>query len=96
MLCREIITVYSETHTKHKYALRELTEELPIIKPCGKYSDSWALEVENECQRNWMRGCELNSFDTGLRHVSHYPCRNNRHVGSVKLREFIDREKISL
>jgi hypothetical protein len=26
----------------------ELTVELPIVKPGGKYSNSWALEVSNE------------------------------------------------
>ena len=45
MLYREIITVYSEIHTKHINTLCGLNVELLDVKPGGTYSDHWALKV---------------------------------------------------
>jgi hypothetical protein len=43
MLYREIIAVCSENHTKHiKYTGQNV--ECPHVKPCGAYSNHWALK----------------------------------------------------
>jgi len=47
MLHREIIAVFSQTHTKHINTLCEQNVELLNVKPCGTYSDHWTLEVKS-------------------------------------------------
>jgi len=44
MLYREIIAVCSEIHTNHINTLCGQSVEFVNIKPCGTYSDHWALE----------------------------------------------------
>jgi len=44
MLCREIISVCSEIHTKHIKTLCGQKVELQNIKPGGTYNDHWALK----------------------------------------------------
>jgi hypothetical protein len=44
MLCREIIAVCSEIHTKHRSALCGLNVEFVNVKAGGTYSNQWALE----------------------------------------------------
>jgi len=44
MLCREIIAVCSEIHTKHINTLCGQNVELLNVKAGGTYSDQWALE----------------------------------------------------
>jgi hypothetical protein len=43
MLYREIIAVCSEIHTKHINTLYGQNVEFVNFKPCGTYSDHWAL-----------------------------------------------------
>ena len=43
MLYREIIAVCSQIHTKHINTLCGQNVESVIAKPCGTYSDHWAL-----------------------------------------------------
>jgi hypothetical protein len=43
MLYREVITVCSETHTKHVSAMRVQKVEFLDIKPAGKHSNHWTL-----------------------------------------------------
>jgi hypothetical protein len=45
MLCREIIAVCSEIHTKHINTLCVQNEEFVNVKPGGTYSNHWALGV---------------------------------------------------
>jgi hypothetical protein len=45
MLYREIIAVCSQIHTKHMITLCEQNVELLNVKPCGAYSNHWALKV---------------------------------------------------
>jgi len=42
MLCREIIAVGSQIHTKHINTLRGQNAEFVNVKPDGTYSDHWA------------------------------------------------------
>jgi hypothetical protein len=44
MLCREIIAVCSEIHTKHINTLCGQNVQLFNVKPGGTYSDDWALK----------------------------------------------------
>jgi len=44
MLYREIITVGSQTHTKHINTLCGQNVELVNVKPGGTYSDQWVLK----------------------------------------------------
>jgi len=44
MLCREIIAVCSQIHTKHINTLRGQNVELINVKLDGTYSDQWALK----------------------------------------------------
>jgi len=44
MMYREIIAVCSEIHTKQINALCELKLEMLRVKPCGTYSDRWAIQ----------------------------------------------------
>jgi len=44
MLCREIIAVCSEFHTKHINTLCGQIVEFFNVKPGGTYSDHWALK----------------------------------------------------
>jgi len=44
MLCREIMAVCSEIHTKHINTLCGQKVELMNVKPGGTYSDHWAVE----------------------------------------------------
>jgi hypothetical protein len=44
MLCREIIAVSSEIHTKHINTLCGQNVELVNVKPGGTYSNHWALK----------------------------------------------------
>jgi len=44
MLCRKIIAVCSQIHTKHINTLCGLNVELLSVKPGGTYSDHWALK----------------------------------------------------
>ena len=43
MLCREIIAVFSQIHTKHINTLCGQNVVLVNVKPGGTYSDHWAL-----------------------------------------------------
>jgi hypothetical protein len=43
MLCREIIAVCSEIHTKHINTLCGQNVEFVNVKPGGTYSNHWAL-----------------------------------------------------
>ena len=43
MLYREIITVFSQIHTKHINTLCGLNVEYFSLKPGGAYSNYWAL-----------------------------------------------------
>ena len=43
-LCREIIAVCSEIHTKHINVLCGQNVEFLSVKPDGTYSDHWALK----------------------------------------------------
>jgi hypothetical protein len=45
MLCREIIAVCSEIHTKHINTLCGQNVEFVNIKPCGTYSNHCAANV---------------------------------------------------
>jgi len=44
MLCREIIVVCSEIHTKHINTLCGQNVESLDVKPGGTYSNRWALK----------------------------------------------------
>jgi hypothetical protein len=44
MLCREIIAVCSEIHTKHINTLCGQNVEFVNVKPGGTYSNYWALK----------------------------------------------------
>ena len=44
MLCREIMAVCSEIHTKHTNTLCGQNVELVNVKPDGTYSDHWTLK----------------------------------------------------
>jgi hypothetical protein len=44
MLCREIIDVCSEIHTKHVITLCGQNVELLNVNPDGKYRNHWALK----------------------------------------------------
>jgi len=44
MLCREIIAVCSQIHTKHINALRGQSVELLNVKHGGTYNDHWELK----------------------------------------------------
>jgi len=44
MLCREIIVVCSQIHTKHINSLRGQNLELLNVKPGGTYSDHWTVK----------------------------------------------------
>jgi hypothetical protein len=44
MLCREVIPVCSQIHTKHINTLCGQHVELPNFKPGSTYSDHWALK----------------------------------------------------
>jgi hypothetical protein len=44
MLCREIIAVCSEIHTKHINTLCGQNVELLNVKPGGTYSNQWDLK----------------------------------------------------
>jgi len=44
MLCREIIAVCSEIHTKHMNTLFGQNVKLLNVKPGGTYSDHWAAK----------------------------------------------------
>jgi hypothetical protein len=45
MLCRELIAVCSEIHTKHINTLCGQNVEFVNVKPGGTYSNHWALEA---------------------------------------------------
>jgi hypothetical protein len=45
MFYREIIDVCSEIHTEHINTLRGQNLELLNAKPCGTYSDHWAVHI---------------------------------------------------
>jgi hypothetical protein len=44
MLCRGIIAICSEIHTKHTNTLCGQNVEFVDVKPGGTYSNHWALE----------------------------------------------------
>ena len=44
MLYGEIIAVCSDVHTKHKNTVCWQNVEFVDVKPCGTYSNHWALE----------------------------------------------------
>jgi hypothetical protein len=44
MLCREIIAVCSEIHTKHINTLCGQNVQFVNVKPAGTYSNHWALK----------------------------------------------------
>jgi len=44
MLCREIIAVFSQIHTKHQNILCGQNVELFSVKPGCVYSNHWALK----------------------------------------------------
>jgi hypothetical protein len=46
MLCREIIAVCSEIHTKHINTLCGQNMALLNVKPGGTYSNRWNLKVK--------------------------------------------------
>jgi hypothetical protein len=46
MLCREIIVVCSEIHTKHINALCGQNVEFVKVKPGSTYSNHWALKED--------------------------------------------------
>src|SRR5215470_11880716 len=50
MLCREIIAVCSEIHTKHTNTLCGQNVELLNVKPGGTYSNHWAWSVKVRCR----------------------------------------------
>jgi len=44
MLCREIIAVYTQIHTKPINTVCEHNGEFLDFKPCGTNTDRWALK----------------------------------------------------
>jgi hypothetical protein len=46
MLYSEIITAFSQIHTKHINTLRGLNVDLLNVKPVDTYRDHWALKGE--------------------------------------------------
>jgi len=44
MLCKEIIAVCSQTHTKHINTLCGQNVELPNVKPGSTHSSHWVLK----------------------------------------------------
>jgi len=46
MLCREIIAVCSQIHTKHINTLCGQNVELLNAKPCATYSDHWSVQSQ--------------------------------------------------